>query len=478
MRRGARLIFLVCLLPLAAANAARGAEPAQPLSPALVEAWYTSGTLNGEEWGAAVAGAGDLNGDGYDDILIGAPKYGPNREGGAFVYYGGAAGLAKDPGWMAMGEKGSRFGTAVAGVGDVNCDGYPDIAVGAPEYNNGTTTAGAVFVYYGSAGGFANTSSWSHVSAQGGANVGYAVAGAGDANGDGCDDLLVGARRYTDVENNEGALILFYGTSGGPGTDPDWMVESNQLAAGLGSAVAGLGDVNGDGYADFAGGAPFWNSSEALDAGAVFVFYGNDPHPDTTPARHYEGAHELALLGWSVAGANVNGDGYGDLAAGMPGFADAASGRYGAALLFHGGAAGLGETADRTLYGDQPASGYGRAVAGAGDVNADGYGDLIVGANAYTGDQSKEGAVFLHLGGAGGVAPAVAWMGEGNKADTDYGSVAAGAGDVNGDGCDDFLVGAPLFRMERVIVGRAYAYHGTEGSLFYTNYLPFLTAAP
>lgn len=481
MRRGAALL-LILLVSVALGAQARGSMLfAAPLSPSLVEAWTSTGTLNGEEWGAAVAGAGDLDGDGYDDIIVGAPKYGPNREGGAFVYYGGPSGLALAPRWQSMGEKGSRYGTAVAGIGDFNCDGYADVAVGAPEYNNlevdSGSSAGAVYVFFGGAGGLATTPGWTVVSQQGGSNFGFAVAAAGRVNGDDCDDLLVGARRYTNGQTNEGAIYLFYGANPIPNTTPGWQAEANQYAAGLGFAVAGIGDVNGDGYDDIAAGAPFWDST-AYDTGAVFVFYGGEDGPGAGYDLRLEGDNANARLGYSVAqGGDLNGDGLADLVAGMPGYVDDVTGQAGAVLIFHGRREGPAAMPSRRIAGSQSGSSFGIAVAFS-DVNGDGFDDLLAGASTYTGDQSREGAVFLYLGGPGGATGGVAWIGEGNKAETGYGLAVAGAGDVNRDGSQDFLVGAPLFRIDRNIVGRAFAYHGTPGSLFYSAYLPFLTAAP
>ena len=103
-----------------------------------------------------MATAGDVNGDGYSDVIVGAPRYdnGQTDEGRAFVYHGSAAGLAPPPAWTAEGNQaGADFGGSVATAGDVNGDGYSDVIVGAPVYDNGQTDEGRAFVYHGSAAG-------------------------------------------------------------------------------------------------------------------------------------------------------------------------------------------------------------------------------------------------------------------------------------------------------------------------------------
>jgi hypothetical protein len=488
MRRGAHVLILLALAILAGGTYLHAA----PLSPALEATWTTTGTTTGEEWGRAVASAGDVSKDGYDDILVGVPKHDINGEkvGGVFLFLGGPGGLQTTPAWSATGPKGSEFGASVAGIGDVNCDTYPDIAVGAPLTKNDTITgggdAGAVYVFYGTgtADLYGDAPNWSFMAHQGGAQLGYAIAGAGNVNHTGCDDLLVGAPYYTNGQTSEGALLLFYGTlPSGLGAVQNWTAEGNRTSATLGRSVAGLGDVDGDGHDDFAAGAPFLdpevNAATVPDGGAAFVYVWDSDMgiPVVAPGWPVEGPYENANLGWSVGAAgDVNGDGFPDVVAGMPGYRDSDGLRIGAALLFHAAPAGPSPTPALTLTGEQALSNYGSAVAGAGDMNADGYGDLLVGANNFSStSQEMRGAAYLYLGGPGGLSPTFAWRGEGEKADTGYGFAVATAGDVNRDGGKDFLVGAPQYRDKTRIVGAAYAYLGEEGNLFYTHFLPFVT---
>lgn len=483
-----RAVLLVLLCLLAVALAARQPLEAASQSAALSESWHSLGAINGEEWGGAVAGAGDVNGDGYDDILVGAPKYGSDREGGAFAFYGGPDGLrapardevaAEIADWRSTGEKGSRYGAALAGAGDLNCDGFGDIVVGAPSHKNETTTAGAVFVFYGSAGGLPAEPDWYHVFDQAGAEFGYSVAGAGDANDDGCDDLLVGARYYENGQENEGAILLFYGSDSGLGAAPDWKAEGPGPGAAFGTAVGGLGDFNGDGIDDFVGGAPFADGPGMPQAGALLVFYGSSSGPTAHANWQVFGEQADANLGFSAGAAgDVNGDGFGDLLGGMPGYGDVVYQDYGVALVFHGERGEADQIPDARLVGEQVGSGHARAAAGVGDVNADGYDDILVGAPTYTGDQSKEGAIFLYLGGEAGLSTQWSWSTQGNKADTEFGMAVAGAGNVDGDFGDDFLAGAPLFREATMIVGRAAAYYGLSGSQFFSVYVPFVTHTP
>ncbi|MFQ5416993.1 MAG: integrin alpha [Myxococcota bacterium] len=310
------------------------------------------------------------------------------------------------------------LGTSVAGAGDVNGDGYADVIVGALQYDAGESNEGAAFVFLGSASGIADgdptTAATQLESDQAGGYLGNSVAGAGDVNGDGYADVIVGARYYDAGESDEGAAFVFLGgASGIADGDPITaaaQLESDQANAYLGHSVAGAGDVDGDGYADVIVGANQYDGGESNE-GAAFVFLGSasgifDGDP-TTAATQLESNQASANLGTSVGGAgDVNGDGYADVIAGAR-YYDAGESNEGAAFVFLGGASGIADgdpiTAAAQLESDQANAYLGHSVAGAGDVDGDGYADVIVGANQYDGGESNEGAAFVFLGSASGI---------------------------------------------------------------------------
>jgi len=187
-------------------------------------AWTAEGNQGDAYFGNSVDTAGDVNGDGYSDVIVGAPYYdnGETDEGRAFVYYGSASGLSAASDWTAESNQAySEFGNAIATAGDVNGDGYSDVIVGAPLYDNGETNEGGAYVYYGSASGLSATPNWTAESNQTNAYFGNAVATAGDVNGDGYSDVIVGASRYQNGETAEGGAFVYYGSATGLSASPD-----------------------------------------------------------------------------------------------------------------------------------------------------------------------------------------------------------------------------------------------------------------
>jgi hypothetical protein len=312
-------------------------------------------------------------------------------------------------------HKDSYFGYAVAGVGDLNDDGVDDIVVGAPHYTDGENNEGAIFVYYGSDEGSPGTTpAWTYESDQGGALLGAAVAAAGDVNGDGVDDLIAGMPGYNGDLVDAGAAVLFYGSASGLAANPDWTVEGEQTGADFGETVAGAGDVDHDGWDEVVVGAPSWDrSEEEPGVGRAYLYYGSDGGPGTT-------------AGWS----------------------DSQGAEY---------------------------AQFGRSLGGVGDINQDNYADLAVGAPRWERDQPAEGAIFVYLGSATGLSSSPAWRGEGDKADAELGHAAGTAGDVNGDGLDDTVAGAPKYKVSTNPYGRALVYHGVESVDYkHSVYLPLV----
>jgi FG-GAP repeat protein len=412
----------------------------------------------------------DINGDGFPDLLIGAFGAGSGA-GTVHVYLGSASASAADWNATSSGHRidltspdgnGASFGFAVASAGDVNGDGFADFVVGAYGVNH---NAGTIHVYLGSAN--PSAADWNGANAANridiaspdiaGAVFGGAVAAAGDVNRDGYADFVVGASKA-------GLAHLFLG-SAAP-TAADWakgqstnridLVDPGTTASAFGNAVAAAGDVNGDGFADFLIGA----DGASTAAGAVHVYLGSAMptartwNTMTSSARidlaDPDGA--TASFGSAVTCAgDVNGDGFADFLVA----ARTAGGDAGAAHLYLGASTlnavdwNTGTRRVDLVDPDGDSAVFGSAIASAGDVNGDGFADFVIGAD---GVDLRAGAAHVYLGAAalnaarwnGAAATAADRIDLANPAGkgAGFGAAAASAGDVNGDGFLDFVVGA------------------------------------
>ncbi len=413
--------------------------------------------------GYSVASAGDVNGDGYSDVIVGANAYdnGQTDEGAAFVYHGSATGTSTSIAtFIEINQANAYMGFSVASAGDVNGDGYSDVIVGAFGYDNGETDEGAAFVYHGSATGIIPTAAATLECNQAFANMGVSVASAGDVNGDGYGDVIVGAYDYDNGLTDEGVAFVYHGSATGINTTAVAMVESNQANAYLGISVASAGDVNGDGYSDVIVGAYAYDNVEN-DEGVAFVYHGSATGINTTPAAMVESNQASALMGISVSSAgDVNGDAFSDIIVVAQTF-DNVQINEGAAFVYHGSAAGINTTAAAIIESNQ-ISAQTHSAAGAGDVNGDGYSDVIVGISYFDNGQTDEGAAFIYHGSAAGINTTAAATVESNQANAYLGWSVASAGDVNGDGYSDVIVGAFNFDNPQINEGAAFVYHGNS----------------
>ncbi len=432
--------------------------------------WTAESGQDNAQLSLAVAAAGDINGDGYGDVIVGAPLYdgGTADEGAAFVYQGSAAGLSAAADWTAESNQGSAaFGQSVASAGDVNGDGYSDVIIGAPAYTNVEAGEGGAFLFEGSAAGLGasgtpGNADWTAESDLANASLGTAVASAGDVNGDGYADVVIGAPGYANSQTGEGAAYLYLGSASGLSAAQDWLVESDQIDANLGQSVNTAGDTNGDGYDDVIVGIPLYDNIEA-DEGAAFVYQGFAAGLNSTAAWTAESNQANATFGQSVAAAgDVNGDGYADIIIGAPVYTNGESGE-GGAFVYQGSASGLSATAAWTTESNQANASLGTAVATAGDVNGDGYDDVVVGSPDYTNSEAGEGAAFAFQGSSTGLSTSADWTAESNQAGAAFGQSVASAGDINGDGYADVIIGAPLYTNGNTNEGSAFVYYGNEG---------------
>ena len=195
--------------------------------------------------------------------------------GKAFIYYGSATGLETAASWTeSLGQANARFGGSVATAGDINGDGYADVIVGASEFDNGEPNEGRAYVYFGSASGLSAAAVWTEESDQAGAYYGASVGTAGDVNGDGYSDVIVGARGYDNGETNEGRVYVYHGSPSGVSPTHGWVTGGNGGLPYSGLTVATAGDINGDGYADVIVGSRYSDNGEA-DEGRAFLFHGS-----------------------------------------------------------------------------------------------------------------------------------------------------------------------------------------------------------
>jgi heme/copper-type cytochrome/quinol oxidase subunit 2 len=388
------------------------------LSSAAASFW---GEATNDESGYAVAGAGDVNGDGYDDFLIGAQwnSAAGTYAGQTYLIFGRATGWAMDTKLSKanasfLGEVFSDYsGKSVAGAGDVNGDGYDDLLIGALGNDENGILAGQAYLIFGKASGWAmatklsksNASFWGEAA---GDWAGSSVAGVGDVNGDGFDDFLVGAMANHEKANGAGQTYLIFGKTSGWAMDTN-LSKSNasfwgeQGGDNSGVTVAGAGDVNGDGYDDLMIGA-YGNSDGGLAAGQTYLFFGK-------------------ASGWAMDTSLSN--------------------------------------ANASFWGEHAGDMSGGAISGAGDVNGDGRDDIIISSTMNADGGSRAGQTYLVLGRSSGLAMdrvlsssnASFW---GEHANDYSGGSLAGGGDANGDGYDDILIGASMNSEGGLASGQTY----------------------
>ena len=398
---------------------------------------------------------GDVNGDGKADFIVGAylddPAGGGTDAGSAYVFSGADGTLL----YHVTGDTaGDQFGVSVSMAGDVNGDGKADFIVGAWfDDPGGLGSAGSAYVFSGADGTLLY-----HVTGDTGFdNFGVSVSMAGEVNGDGKADFIVGA--YGDDPSGLGSAGSAYVFSGADGILLYQMTGDTAVDL-FGYSVSGAGDVNGDGKADFIVGAYGDDPGGLGSAGSAYVFSG----ADGTLLYQVTGDTASDFFGRSVSGAgDVNGDGKADFIVGayrddpVGGGTDA-----GSAYIFSG--------ADGTLLyqvtGDTTFDQFGISVSGAGDVNGDGKADFIVGAQLDdSGGLGSAGSAYVFSGADGSLLYQVT----GDTTFDLFGGSVSGAGDVNGDGKADFIVGAreddPGGGGDGA--GSAYVFSGADGSLLY-----------
>ena len=446
------------------------------------------GDAGGDAVGYSVAAAGDFNGDGFDDIIIGAPfaDAGGTDAGTAYLIFGRAGGVGTIDLGNLQAAQGFRIvtgvsfdyaGISVAGAGDINGDGFDDIVVGSSRGGFYYASTPRAYVIFGKASSFetinlANLAAGDGfvISGQFGYNsVPMSIAMGGDINGDGFDDILLGV---PDANNGTGASYVIFGRT--TGFSP---IDLTSLSPSVGFMLTGApgdyagrsvsfaGDVNGDGFDDLIIGAT-GNNAGGIRAGSAYVVFGHSGAFGTVDLANLSAVAGFVIqgdaaedfAGFSVSGAgDVNGDGFDDLIVGAFG-GDNGGPNAGEAYVIFGRASGFG-TIDLSnlaagvgfiIQGDTAGDRAGISVSAAGDVNRDGFDDLIIGASGggLGGVEAGQGYVIFGHSGAFGLvdlttlASSAGFVIQGDTAFDHAGFNVSSAGDINNDGFMDILISA------------------------------------
>ncbi len=345
-------------------------------------------------FGKSLSSAGDFNNDGYEDLLVGAPFYDlPGTSAGAvYLFYGGPSADSVADHVLTGENGGDYYGIAVSAAGDFNNDGYADLAVGA-YYNDwgGFTKAGKVYVYYGGPSPDF-TADLILVGSADGERFGFDITSQ-DYNGDSFSDIAVGAYSYDGDFLNQGQVYVF---NGGPSADsiPDLTITGDSAGYKFGWSLAS-GKVNNDGYWDIVMGSD-GVSLDTFSTGGVFVFEGGPGFDNIADYGYSLGRLENDYLGFDVASsADVDGDGFDEILAGMPGNDDGGT-EAGGAILLGGGAA---ISPDTSFLGTNPGQEMGKAVCFWEDFGTNGGVTLAVGLPSSDDHRGK----LLLFGEEGGV---------------------------------------------------------------------------
>ena len=423
----------------------------------LVRGW---GEVKKDVFGFAVANAGDVNGDGHDDVVVGAyrwdvaktkiPKQKKLADIGKVYIYSGADGALLHT--IKGQNAGDWFGYSVAGA-DINGDGYSDIIVGAhrDDVLNTTTSklmkdAGSVYVYSGNpADNYIELRAFRGEAA--GDNLGFTVANAGDADSDGCEDVVYGVPKADpDKLTNAGIAVVRSGATGNELFRIKGEVKGNLL----GRAVAGAGDVNNDGNDDVIVGMPKddvlgLTGKMMKDAGAAAVYSG----ADGSKLFRIEGEGAGDWFGFAVAGAgDLDGDGQADVAVGAYRYDPLSNGKLlkdaGAVYAYRYDGTAVGQRLFK-VPGQAKGDWLGYSIAAGADLDNNGDADIVAGAprrdriNPLTGKPLKDvGAVF----GFDGTGAQLFELKGYRKADN-YGWSLASAGDIDLDGHADIITATP-----------------------------------
>ena len=425
---------------------ARLAAPSNPNAFTVASRQFGPEEEDGYGWVAAIV---DMDHDGKGDVVA-AQAFWKSADGVArgriMIYRGGAEASSSAPFMTIDGDQPhGELGYQLCNAGDTDGDGFDELLVSHEARETGEMHS-RVHLYAGQTGGGPPVQVWELVGKSRDAGLGRGMSSAGDVNGDGYDDVLIGESSAPDLLYGEGRVLLFLGSRAGLARTPVWSVRGGQSNAWMGRFMRPLGDVNADGFDDVLVGAPIWDGTAGPDCGRAMLFLGGAGGPSDRPAWTFEGANANARLGTTVAGAgDVNGDGFDDALVGEPQYSDPARPERGRALVFLGGPNGLASSPAWQAVGPVSYAHFGSSVDRLGDVDGDGYDDIAISAPQYTeGTRTHLGMVEVYRGNRDGCEARPFWRAVGDAADENLGWVVI-TGDINGDHVRDLVVGAPLW---------------------------------
>ena len=396
--------------------------------------WAVDGDQALELLGESVASAGDFDHDGFADVIIGSPAYLGTAGSGAgrCSVYSGADGSVL---FSREGERiGDSLGDSVASAGDYNNDGHDDVVVGARGYDGvGGADTGKIYIHSGADGAVLFA-----VEGELPGEFGHSAFGLGDFDDDGYHDVVVGAWGYDGGAGTDSGKAYVFS-----GHDNSLLFSREGEVAGdmLGRSVSGAGDFDGDGFDDIVVSSRGFDGVAGAGAGKIYVYSG----ADGSQVFAIEGEAAGCNFGSSVANAgDFDADGRADIIVGAYLFAGAAGAQSGKVYVFSGRDHALLLAREGDTAGDR----FGDTVAPAGDYDGDGVVDVVVGAETFSGSTGKISVLS-------GITGRVLFEQEGESAGDTFGHSVATAGDMDGDGRAEIIVGAPAHDGSR---GRAYVY--------------------
>ena len=411
----------------------------------------SSDLTTGDYFGQTVWGLGDIDADGYDDVAIGAmaDDSGASHGGAIYVYLGSATGLDTSTELeLHPSDLGSidSVGWYRGGAGDFDGDGYRDIIFGSIAHDHALGNEGAAWIFYGSVSGIDAASEEELTQVTPGLHDGWGrnATSAGDVDGDGLDDVLVGCNGCDDYYTDWGAAFVYLGTSSGidQASEITFTEGSGDTTGTYGSEVLGGADFNADGYADIVVGVP------TAYIGLAYIYLGSATGPDPTAGQKVlPSDYPISSFTRGLAAADFDQDGQDDLAIGASGDDDHGTSA-GAVYVYVGAASGVNtsleakwSTSDVTTM-----DAVGGRLSAGSDLDGDGFPELLLGVSAA--DHSgltNPGAVYIMYGSATGLALATEdKLVLASPAADDYlGLSIAAVGDLDGDGYDELAAGVP-----------------------------------